>query len=91
MKHKLDQIKKKIANCKEVNQPKRVEPLKIKHSAIGFSLEIVAAIAVGFLIGFYLDKWLNFKFLFKIACSLLAFIASFVSIYRIFVKTGNKK
>lgn len=86
MKRKLDQLKQKIAGYKYANTSNKHQKVQVKCSFIGFSLEIVAAVAFGFLMGFYLDKWFHFKFLFKITCSLLAFIASFVNIYRMLVK-----
>jgi F0F1-type ATP synthase assembly protein I len=76
------EIKKKILKFREQNQLKRYKKSEFVGNAFTISIEIVASIAVGLLIGFYLDEAFNFKFLFKILCSMLAFVASFVNIYR---------
>ncbi|NRA73813.1 MAG: AtpZ/AtpI family protein [Rickettsiales bacterium] len=79
---KLDKLNKKIQHYKKKHAPKTYKKENFLYSSFGFALEIVAAVAVGLLVGFYLDKFFNFKFVFKISCLMLAFIASLVNIYR---------
>jgi F0F1-type ATP synthase assembly protein I len=79
---KLEELNKKIQDYKKKNKIKRYKKKKIIIGSLNISLEIIGAAAIGVLIGFYLDKFFDLKFFFKVACLILAFIASLVNIYR---------
>jgi F0F1-type ATP synthase assembly protein I len=79
---KLEELKKKIQNYKKRHEKKTYKRNDFHLNAFNVSLEIITAVAVGLLIGFYLDKVFELKVVFKILCLLLAFIASLVNIYR---------
>ena len=79
---KLEELNKKIQYYKKKNKIKRYKKKKIIIGSLNISLEIIGAAAIGVLIGFYLDKFFDLKFFFKVACLILAFIASLVNIYR---------
>ena len=79
---KLEELNKKIQDYKKKNKIKRYKKKKIVIGSLNISLEIIGAAAIGVLIGFYLDKFFDLKFFFKVACLILAFIASLVNIYR---------
>ena len=80
--NKLDQLNKKIQTYKEKHRGKTYKKNKLALNAFNVALEIIAAVAVGLLIGFYLDQFFDLKFFFKITCLILAFIASLINIYR---------
>jgi ATP synthase protein I len=79
---KLDQLNKKIRDYKEKNKGKSYDKKALVTGSFNIAIEIVAAVAVGLLIGFYLDRFFDTKIVFKIVCLLLAFVASLVNIYR---------
>ena len=82
MTDKLDQLNKRIQTYKKKTAKKTYSKNDFKRNAFNTALEITAAVAVGLLLGFYMDKLFNFKFAFKMICLLLAFVASMVNIYR---------
>jgi len=79
---KLSKLNKKIQTYKEKHKGKELKKSKVALGSLNVSLEIIGAIFVGLLIGFYLDKFFNTGFLFKIICLILAFVASLMNIYR---------
>jgi F0F1-type ATP synthase assembly protein I len=79
---KLDQLNKKIRDYKEKHKAKDYTKKTLVMGSLNIAIEIVAAVAVGLLIGFYLDRFFDTKIVFKIVCLLLAFVASLVNIYR---------
>ena len=56
--------------------------------AVRAASELVAALIVGGVLGFWLDKWLNTKPLFMILLFFAGFAAGFMNIYR--AQTGQK-
>jgi ATP synthase protein I len=79
---KLDQLNKRIKDYKEKHKTKDYTKKTLVMGSLNIAVEIVAAVAVGLLIGFYLDRFFGTKIVFKIVCLLLAFVASLVNIYR---------
>ena len=79
---KLDQLNKKIQTYKQKRGRKTYKKAKFVFNSFNVALEIIAAVAIGLLIGFYLDQFFDLKFFFKITCLILAFVASLVNIYR---------
>jgi len=79
---KIDQLNKKIQSYKKKHAGKTYKQSKFVFNSFNVALEILAAVAVGLLIGFYLDQFFGKVFFFKITCLILAFVASLVNIYR---------
>ncbi len=79
---KLEVLRNKIANFKLQHRPKKYKGSVLFGSSLTVALEVVVSVAIGFLMGFYLDKACNFKFTFKVAGCILGGLASLVSIYR---------
>jgi F0F1-type ATP synthase assembly protein I len=79
---KLEELNKKIQNYKKKHVKKSYKGNSLSMGAFNVALEIITAVAVGLLMGFYLDKFFETKIVFKIICLFLAFIASLVNIYR---------
>jgi F0F1-type ATP synthase assembly protein I len=79
---KLDQLNQRIQSYKKKNAKKTYARSDFKRNAFSTAMEIIAAVAVGLLLGFYMDKLFNLKFTFKMICLLLAFVACMLNIYR---------
>jgi ATP synthase protein I len=64
---------------KEWGEPKRNNGLSI---AMRMGIELVSAVAVGCVIGYQLDKWLDTKPWFFLICFLIGCAAGGVTVYR---------
>ncbi|MFM7673042.1 MAG: AtpZ/AtpI family protein [Candidatus Fonsibacter sp.] len=78
----LEELKKKLSQKKNLKE----EKLSPKNTQLGIAFkigtELVAAVFVATLIGWYLDKWLNTKPFFLIAFIILGIIAGIFNVVR---------
>ncbi|MBL0319835.1 MAG: AtpZ/AtpI family protein [Alphaproteobacteria bacterium] len=77
----LDELSSKIDEAERARKPTPDEGPS-SGSAGRVAIELVSGVVVGFLIGFWADKWLNTKPIFLIICILLGFAGGFWNIYR---------
>lgn len=76
----LDELSSRIKQIEDSRKlPLREEPVQ---SPSKVAIELVSGVAVGILIGYWLDKWLGTKPLFLIICTLLGFAGGFWNIYK---------
>ena len=85
------QIKEARARQEREHDPLVVKPANPNETATGKAMraatELVAALLVGGVLGFWLDKWLNTKPMFMIVLFFAGFAAGFLNIYR--AQTGQ--
>jgi ATP synthase protein I len=78
----LEKLKKKLSQKKNLKE----EKLSPKNTQLGIAFkigtELVAAVFVATLIGWYLDKWLNTKPFFLIGFIILGIIAGIFNVVR---------
>ncbi|MBM5786287.1 MAG: AtpZ/AtpI family protein [Candidatus Fonsibacter sp.] len=78
----LEELKKKLSQKKNLKE----EKLSPKNTQLGIAFkigtELVAAVFVATLIGWYLDKWLNTKPFFLIGFIILGIIAGIFNVVR---------
>lgn len=86
----LENLDKKIQQAMNAlhSREKRPEPSASPGSAFRVATELVAAVAVGAYIGWWIDHWLDTLPLFFIICFMLGSAAGFLTIYRM-GQSGN--
>lgn len=82
----LDALSAKLENAKGKMQEPESEDQGVVGAALSYamrvSVEIVAGLLVGAVVGYFIDKWLGTKPLFFLICFILGACAGGVNIYR---------
>lgn len=86
----IEQLDDKIKLAKQrVNEESKAEPVAAG-SAARVSVELLAGVVVGLLMGYYLDKWLDTSPVMLLICFSLGVLGSGLNIYRMFQKECEK-
>ncbi|GEM_PF-1806540 len=76
----LDELNNKI----KAQQPKKITALERSDSgrAMRYGVDLLSGVAVGFVAGFYLDRWLETKPIFMLIGIILGMGAGFLNVFR---------
>ncbi len=78
----VKELGKKIQAAKEKSVQSKLEKVKKAKSGMNLTIELLAGVFAGLLVGYYLDKWLGTKPIFFIICFVFGFLGAVKNIIR---------
>jgi ATP synthase protein I len=78
----LETLNKKLSEYEKKHNKETPNAQKPREGALFIAAELIAGVAIGTLIGFYLDQFLHTKVLFLLIFVILGLISSLYNIYK---------